>query len=86
MLKILRSLMKHVRGVHEKEKQFQCDICEMSFISSSTLRNHFNIFHSTVPIIKKKYPCKSCGKNLSTEANMIRHVKSVHDSIKNPQM
>ena len=45
-------LKKHVASVHEKNKQFKCEICEKPFYQKGLLKRHISTVHEERRAIK----------------------------------
>ena len=71
-------LGKHIKTVHEKIKDFKCEICEKAFISNSDLKRHINAVHAKT----KNFGCTQCGKCFSQSGHLNQHIKSVHEGIR----
>ncbi|XP_035713657.1 zinc finger protein 264-like isoform X1 [Folsomia candida] len=52
----------------------KCTRCPLTFCSSSSLREHIQVFHEN----QKNHPCKFCGKRFSGSNDLQRHVEAVH--------
>ena len=70
------------RCVHEKEKAYKCKTCDKSWGTSSQLNKHMIIFHSN-PDGPLTFPCDLCGKVISDPNNFARHMKVVHEGVRN---
>ena len=68
------TLKKHVKIIHEGEKNHKCNICGKSFSYAGGLKKHINDGHD--------YKCETCGNKFSHAGDIIRHVKAVHEGVK----
>ncbi|CAH2101676.1 unnamed protein product [Euphydryas editha] len=62
------SLQVHER-THRNEKPFQCEICNTSFGTNSSLKRHLKVSHST----SKPFECSTCHRSFVSEAIRDRH-------------
>ncbi|CAH0601940.1 unnamed protein product [Chrysodeixis includens] len=67
------SLQVHER-THRNERPYQCDICNTSFGTNSSLKRHIKVSHNTA----KPHQCSICRRNFSTESIRDRHELRVH--------
>ena len=75
------NLKRHIETVHEKEKEYKCEICPIKFASINALFNHMKEEHMQIKASKSK----DCNKNFSRELDMETHEKKVHLSKKPSQ-
>lgn len=54
-----------------KKNEFECNLCNRSFVNSRSLNNHQQIFHSSRP-----FPCNLCGNEFTDKAQFIQHAKT----------
>ena len=69
-------MMWHVRSVHEKRRDFKCEMCKKDYTQKSTLnlhmkKEHLNNFEGI--------PCSQCDKQFNTACDFEIHKNSVHD-------
>jgi len=64
---------KHVRFVHENEKNFGCQFCTKKFSRKIQLTIHERIHTG-----EKPYQCETCGKSFIDKAEIKRHVEYTH--------
>ena len=72
---------RHVRSVHENERNYICkiDSCWKRFKLSHHLKAHQQI-HNGI-----KFDCNFCDKRLSDKSNLIKHMRSKHGaSLRHP--
>ena len=67
----------HVKTVHEGKKYHKCDLCVGMYASETDLRNHIKKVHEGV-----KYSCHICNKTFTEVKGMKKHVRVVHEKIK----
>lgn len=60
------------------KKNAVCPECEKQFSNSTFLTIHINNIHKGI-----KFKCEKCNMEFTQESNKKRHVKVVHDKIKN---
>ena len=67
----------HIK-IHEQDKNFPCDRCNVKLLSEEKLTRHFKKFHADVQ-------CEICGRNLlNGDVGLKKHIIQVHgDEIKN---
>jgi len=108
--KVVVDIQNHIRLVHLKIKNFECDHCDAKFSNRYQVRNHINGVHSNIRVkcphcdqmlkvttlkthIKNIHEgggqrvwCKEedCPKSFQSNADLERHVVSVHMKIKAP--
>ena len=52
-------LKKHIARVHDGEKNFSCDHCDLKFFDTSNLKRHVASIHEGL----KNHVCEICGKS-----------------------
>ena len=62
LLKGMRGLKRHFKTLHEKLKEYKCEVCEKEFGQLSSLQTHVKIVHKKL----KKHKCQVCEKGLWT--------------------
>jgi len=72
-------LQEHIKLVHDKIKDFECDRCVLKCNSNSNLKRHIKAVHNKI----KDFECDRCEFKCSLNSNLKRHIKQVHDKIKN---
>ena len=68
MLNSAHYLKRHIAAVHEKIKNYCCEICGKGFSSSAHLQEHVGI-HDNI----KRYTCETCGEGFIHRASFKRH-------------
>ena len=71
------SLNHHVKRVHLKERNFQCNHCEMSFFNRRQLLGHVSDRHE-----EKKFFCPECNKGFGRKTPLIKHIRVIHMNVK----
>ena len=67
----------HIQIVHEKNKPFNCEICEFRFSKESKLKSHVDTVHKG----KKPFHCHQCDYSCTTKSRFNSHISKVHDGI-----
>jgi hypothetical protein len=68
-------LQRHIETVHGKINDFKCNICTRHF--------GFNYHHiRTVHENSKNFECSFFNKNFGQKSDLLRHIKAVHNKIK----
>jgi len=71
-------LQKHIKQVHDKIKDFECNLCDYKCAINSHLQRHIKTIHDKI----KDIECKKCDFKCSTNDYLQLHIKMVHDKIK----
>ena len=61
--------------MHEKQKDYKCDICGKEFGLKATLRDHIASMHKK----KRKYKCDYCSKKFPRKECKEKHEKRIHN-------
>ena len=61
----------------EKNRNFNCDICEKAFTTKFWMNSHVKNVHQDM-----KFNCDQCDKEFSSTAYLKRHIASEHDKIR----
>ena len=69
-----KSLQKHIRFVHNKERPVHCDQCDKRFTIESVLQRH----KRTVHIKDQPFNCEVCGFKTSYISNLNTHRLKTH--------
>ena len=70
------NLSRHVKQVHEQQKNHQCDNCKKMFFTKNKLLKHVKIHTG-----QKDFSCKFCEKGFVQKINRDTHEKRVHSSL-----
>lgn len=74
---ITRSLRNnHVKNVHQKEKNIECDICHRLFYAKSDVTRH-KVTHTK----EKQVSCEACDTLFATKDSLRKHVKRIHTNL-----
>ena len=68
------TLNRHVQGVHEGKKPFECSICNIKFARKEYLKKHVSVHDSK----KKQYNCLFCNVSFIEEKELQMHVELSH--------
>lgn len=66
-------LQSHIRRVHVKVNEHQCDECAKKFFCSSDLKQHIENVHGD-----RNHACPACGKAFGSKRILQKHVKIQH--------
>ena len=80
--KLKASLEKHVRGVHQenRERDAICDICGFATFSNQELKMHRQRVHDkTWKPYEKVYTCPYCDYSYHEKRVIDNHVKAIHE-------
>ena len=69
------NLLQHVRSVHEKRQDFECEHCGKKMATWKRLKDHTWQSHNPVN-------CEICQKQISNPIELKRHVVFVHKNTK----
>jgi hypothetical protein len=83
----------HSEASSDRRVELTCTICTLSFPSHLQLLKHRMLFHHyslLLPFadsaLTVKYPCSHCGRVLSSDFNLQRHIEKVHGDISSPAL
>ena len=71
------TLKVHIKMVHDKIKDQQCEHCLNVFLTKSELKRHM-ITHSD-----RRIKCSKCENTFASKETLKIHMKMVHEKIKN---
>ncbi len=69
------SLQRHVRSVHEEERDFSCTQCRSRFTTKAHLQTHQTTVHTKMP----QFICANCWKMFTDKANWHAHMRRYPD-------
>ncbi|XP_063380556.1 zinc finger protein 98-like [Cydia fagiglandana] len=61
-------VLTHIRQVHEKERNYQCEFCSKAFFSKALLNEHLRI-HT----YERPYKCEDCGRAFTGSSAWKKH-------------
>ena len=67
------------KGVKKIEKNFHCQICEISFVRNHELKSHVRKKHPKAGGAPEKFYCDQCSKQFSEKYVLKHHIKYVHE-------
>lgn len=77
-------LQKHVKEVHQRIKDFQCDYCNYAASRLSHLNTHLNLVHSSRKKVSneiKNLKCEECQFRCACKGSLNRHIRAVHSGV-----
>lgn len=79
------ALVMHKRNEHPTVPQtLECRFCGKDFKNAKFLQNHEEK-HKVGNIEENNFICQICGKNYNTRLNLNRHIRTLHQKIKDHQ-
>merc|ERR1712142_827064 len=72
--------MRHFKQVHQKEKNFRCPTCGISFSRKEHVTLHIDTVHKQI----KAFECQHCGKCFGLAGARKIHIESIHLGIRYP--
>ena len=66
-----------------RKEPHRCDICQKFFVSGRNLTLHTENAHAGN---RKHFICKICGKSLTTNSILDKHIETVHERKKKPSV
>ena len=74
-------LRNHVSRMHgSREKNYHCEDCQKSFLTSPELKRHVRVYHPEKQ--DKRYQCPHCQRFLENNSKLTKHVNIVHLKVK----
>ena len=61
-----RYIKKHIKSIHERQRNYKCDYCGKYLNESGSLKNHIKTVHDG----QRSYKCGSCGKLFSESGSL----------------
>ncbi|KXJ05435.1 Zinc finger protein 142, partial [Exaiptasia diaphana] len=72
-------LKRHIEGVHEKVRNFECQICGDKFQLADQLKQHTNRIHNpNRHRITREFKCNECGQVFNSVALLKAHQETQH--------
>ena len=71
---INKTVQKHIKSVHVKEKHLKCNNCDFYFVSAENLELHVIAVHEKM----RTYQCEGCEYKSDKQEHFESHIKSVH--------
>jgi len=72
------NLQRHIKSVHNKIKDVECEFCDYTCSLNSNLQRHIKSVHNKI----KDVECEFCDYTCSQNSDLQKHIKSVHNKIK----
>ena len=73
---------RHIRTVHEKQKDHKCDLCGNEYFEKKRLSEHIKRDHDKI----RDEKCNQCGKQYFTKELLKSHVRNIHSKDQNPRL
>ena len=70
--KLKGNLKQHIKAVHDKIKDFECDKCEFKCSANSHLKTHIKMVHDKI----KDIECDKCDYKCSSNSDLKKHIKT----------
>ena len=68
---------KHITNKHDHDRQFDCQLCNLSYKSLAALAHHKKKIHTVENVI---YKCDLCEKNFYVKEFLKTHIKLMHEA------
>ena len=69
------NMKKHIKTIHEGQRNYKCDSCGKSYKESGSLNFHIKTIHEG----QRKYKCDSCEQPFNKLDSLKSHIKSLHE-------
>ena len=76
-----KGLDKHIKQVHNKMKDYQCEQCSYVCSQKEDIDKHIKQVHSKI----KDYQCEQCSYACSIKDDLDKHIRQVHNKLKGYQ-
>ena len=70
-----KALTLHIKGVHEKIKEFNCDRCNKKFSKGYNLKVHVQTVHEK----ERNFICQICKKGFGILKTLQKHSARAHN-------
>ena len=76
-----KSLLKrHINTVHDDNKKYFCNICDLKFLLKKSLKKHLISVHNKP---NKVYDCSICSESFMSQHHLTKHRQNFHEETKN---
>ena len=76
------NLKRHIRTVHDKQKDHKCDLCGKEYFAKKRLNEHIKRDHDKI----RDEKCNQCGKFFYTKELLKSHVRNIHSKDQNQKV
>ena len=76
------NLKRHIRTVHDKQKDHKCDLCGKEYFAKKRLNEHIKRDHDKI----RDEKCNQCGKFFFTKELLKSHVRNIHSKDQNQKV
>ncbi len=67
------ALLRHIKNIHDGQRNFKCAVCGKQFAQNCDLRRHARIHTG-----EKPYKCEICGRPFCQKYGLRIHLANVH--------
>eukprot|EP00177_Eucheuma_denticulatum_P005694 GFKZ01010373.1.p1 GENE.GFKZ01010373.1~~GFKZ01010373.1.p1 ORF type:complete len:730 (-),score=76.46 GFKZ01010373.1:985-3174(-) len=71
--------LRHIQTVHNRLKQFECDLCGTKFGLKADLGRHRFRIHES-----RAFCCDKCGKSFAERSQLEHHIRATHEEDSRP--
>ena len=67
-------LKVHIQAVHLNEREFECDMCDLKFLTACQLK-----YHQTAHSDDRPFLCDQCDASFKRKKALREHIMSMHE-------